>query len=50
MQIENIFENPFDENLEVKLRIFEEVIIQRIKIIQNFVKKNVAKMNRVYDQ
>jgi esterase/lipase len=36
-----------EENLEDRMRIFEDEIIKRIKIIQNFVKNMDGKINRI---
>lgn len=36
-----------DENQEDRMRIFEDEIIKRIKIIQNFVKNMDGKVNRM---
>ena len=35
-------------NTEQLQRIFEDIIIQRIKVIQNYVKKNVQKLKSDY--
>lgn len=37
----------FDEAVEDRMRIFEDEIIKRIKIIQNFVKSMDNKVNRL---
>lgn len=44
LQYADIDEDP--TNIEQRQRIFEDVIIQRMKVMQSFVKRNVDKMSK----
>ncbi len=45
--VRGIYQNRADESAEDRMRIFEDEIIKRIKIIQNFVKNMDVKYNRL---